>query len=390
MRIRTTKTKHRDSAGNTRSTPTGNRTGKGRWPKSSSDKNTPTAGAGPQRIILKTRMDQVPDTSSPAPPGSGHPILHPDGAAGGGSSAARRPRPLTAHQIAVERNRQQRVDYLLDRRMRKIFAKRKRERKAEGAMYRALRRHEQMADPAAKSEDESEQEVGGRRNGPFRARGMGGLVQLESEEDDFGEEMGCFAAAVRRAGRRLERWEEMDERALREGRAPRGVLGLWKVGREGEKREGSEREGQPGGLMREESFVREEAGGEDEGDGEELDEMDRELLGELDREELDADAREEAEAEAQAQDEEDEAEEEAEAEAEAEAQAQADAEAEDELEEMAGANGDEGDVEAADDDPDDDDEDQEDMTVDPDPDVDGTEDDEGEAGEREADEMDLD
>ena len=42
---------------------------------------------------------------------------------------------------------------------------------------------------------------------PFRERGFGGLVQLGTEEDDFGEEVSAYAAALRRANRRLDRWE---------------------------------------------------------------------------------------------------------------------------------------------------------------------------------------
>ncbi|PQE34005.1 INO80 chromatin remodeling complex Ies1 protein [Rutstroemia sp. NJR-2017a WRK4] len=115
----------------------------------------------------------------------------------------RRPRPLTAHQLAVERNRNQRVDYILSRGIRKKHHWARKQRKQEGAFIRASNRIKQMANPFSDSEDDSY-----RRNPfPFRDRGFGGLVQLESEEDDFGEEMSAYAAAFRRAGRRLDRWE---------------------------------------------------------------------------------------------------------------------------------------------------------------------------------------
>ncbi|KAM3075624.1 hypothetical protein ACMFMG_007760 [Clarireedia jacksonii] len=115
----------------------------------------------------------------------------------------RRPRPLTAHQLAVERNRNQRVDYILSRGIRKKHHWARKQRKQEGAFIRAKNRIEKMANPFSDSEDDSY-----RGNPyPFRDRGFGGLVQLESEEDDFGEEMSAYAAAFRRAGRRLDRWE---------------------------------------------------------------------------------------------------------------------------------------------------------------------------------------
>jgi Ino eighty subunit 1 len=57
---------------------------------------------------------------------------------------------------------------------------------------------------------------------PFKARGFGGLVQLESEDDDFGEEMSAYAAAFRRTGRRLDRWDGQKDLHL-------GVMGTNRV-----------------------------------------------------------------------------------------------------------------------------------------------------------------
>ena len=59
-----------------------------------------------------------------------------------------------------------------------------------------------MDDPFENSEDEA-----GHRdtNGPFRERGLGGLMRLESEDDDYGEELSSYATAVRRATRRINR-----------------------------------------------------------------------------------------------------------------------------------------------------------------------------------------
>ncbi|POS86301.1 hypothetical protein EPUL_002591 [Erysiphe pulchra] len=119
-------------------------------------------------------------------------------------SVPRRSRPLTAHQLAVERNRNQRVDYILSRGLCKKHHQAKKKRRQEGAFWRALQRTEKMTDPFEDSEEEE-----GLLRDPlhFRERGFGGLVQLESEEDDFGEEFSTYASAFRRMGRRLDRWD---------------------------------------------------------------------------------------------------------------------------------------------------------------------------------------
>ena len=136
-------------------------------------------------------------------------------------------------------------------------------------------------------------------------------MQRIGEEDDFGEEVSVYAGAVRRAGRRLERWDRDDERGL-----ARGVIGTFKRGRKEKREERSEERAReasrrrleiedeyedddddgdreradgPRGrrLGRERGFssVAGDATGENEhesGGVDELDDMDRELLGELD------------------------------------------------------------------------------------------------------------
>ncbi|RDL41326.1 Uncharacterized protein BP5553_01305 [Venustampulla echinocandica] len=132
--------------------------------------------------------------------------------------SVRRSRPLTAHQLAVERNRNQRVDYILSRGLRKQHHRARKIRKQEGAFFRALRRTELMPDSFENSEGE---ESLLKPPAPFRERGFGGLVQLASEEDDFGEEMSAYAAAFRRMGRRLDRWD---------GQEDLGVVGTGRMG----------------------------------------------------------------------------------------------------------------------------------------------------------------
>ncbi|KAI9149232.1 Ino eighty subunit 1 [Paramyrothecium foliicola] len=123
---------------------------------------------------------------------------------------ARKPRPPTAHQLAVERNRNQRVEYILDRGLRRHHHKSRKVRRQNGAILRAYRRIQAQVDPF----EDSEGEGTGARNIPvsdgstniFREKGLGGLCLLAAEDDDFGEEVSSYAAALRRSFRRLERW----------------------------------------------------------------------------------------------------------------------------------------------------------------------------------------
>ncbi|PSR80763.1 hypothetical protein BD289DRAFT_373544 [Coniella lustricola] len=138
---------------------------------------------------------------------------------------ARKPRPPTAHQLAVERNRSQRVEYILDRGIRKAHRKARRARKMDGAVVRAMARLSHMDDPFDDSEGEDNinalkhhalvgpsaypagvDPMSGKKL-PFRERGYGGLVPMVSEIDDFGEEFVAYSASLRRAVRRLDRWE---------------------------------------------------------------------------------------------------------------------------------------------------------------------------------------
>ncbi|KAI8633112.1 hypothetical protein F5Y19DRAFT_288975 [Xylariaceae sp. FL1651] len=143
---------------------------------------------------------QIFEASSPAGPGS-----H----AGGEGIVPRKPRPPTAHQLAVERNRSQRVEYILDRGLRRQHHASRKMRRQEGGIIRTKRRLDAMTDPFADSDEEDLRYTSSKSE--FRDRGFGGLCQLAHEEDDFGEEPASFAAAIRRANRRLRRWEGRPE-----------------------------------------------------------------------------------------------------------------------------------------------------------------------------------
>ncbi|KAH6845547.1 INO80 chromatin remodeling complex Ies1-like protein [Chaetomium sp. MPI-CAGE-AT-0009] len=128
---------------------------------------------------------------------------------------ARKPRPPTAHQLAVERNRSQRVEHILDRGLRRGRHRARKEHREEGAILRALPRLAQMDNPFDDSEDEEVAAVLGKHSASIsgdgskrmRERGYGGLAQLKDEPDDFGEQVSSYAAAFRRMSRRLTRWE---------------------------------------------------------------------------------------------------------------------------------------------------------------------------------------
>ncbi|KAG9234464.1 putative Ino eighty subunit 1 [Amylocarpus encephaloides] len=151
---------------------------------------------------------QFVEGSSPAPHG------------GDVGPMVRRSRPLTAHQMAVERNRNQRVDYILCRGLRKKHHRARKIRRQEGAFFRALRRTKSMPNPCDDSEGDEAQRK--EHSMPFRNAGFGGLVQLETEDDDFGEEMATYAAAFRRTARRLDRWDLQKDLNL-------GVMGTTRV-----------------------------------------------------------------------------------------------------------------------------------------------------------------
>jgi Ino eighty subunit 1 len=132
---------------------------------------------------------------------------------------ARKPRPPTAHQLAVERNRVQRVNAILDRGIRRQHHQLRKIRRSEGSITRAVARLKPIEDPFADSDEEDFLSFGGKppvvvNNGEqqplkfvYRERGVGGLSLLTAEDDDFGEEVTAYAAALRRAERRLRRWK---------------------------------------------------------------------------------------------------------------------------------------------------------------------------------------
>lgn len=187
--------KHESDMDSVRSTP----------PPSRSTGRQAAAGSASRRGA-SARFHHMVEGSSPAGPGQV------DGV------APRKPRPLTAHQLAVERHRKEQVDHILDRGIRKQHQKARRLRRKEGAMYRGILRIRAMPDQLAfqdsDEEDDNPRTLFSGAYGPFRSRGPGGLCQLKSESDDFGEETASYGAAIRRAVRRLDRWGARGEKGV--------------------------------------------------------------------------------------------------------------------------------------------------------------------------------
>ncbi|KAH9910037.1 hypothetical protein F4778DRAFT_775935 [Xylariomycetidae sp. FL2044] len=133
---------------------------------------------------------QIYEGSSPAP--TPEPIV------------GRKPRPLTAHQKAVEENRDRRVLHLVDRKLRHHHHVSRKIRRQEGTIIRTKRRLEAMTDPFEDSEEELK--IYATNKASYRTRGFGGLIPLPHEVDDYGEEFASYSSALRRANRRLKRW----------------------------------------------------------------------------------------------------------------------------------------------------------------------------------------
>lgn len=166
-------------------------------PKQVKRESSLNRAVGQQRLILKTRMDHTPD-ASPAPSGSNHPVLNrfvPEPSLS--QQPGRRPRPLTQHQIAVEQNRRQRIEYLLAKRKSSAFRiiRAKRAREIPFARYGRLL---QSLPEGYDTEDEE------------TSWGKGGLFPNPEEEDDFGECASFFLSVIRKASRRLDRWDYED------------------------------------------------------------------------------------------------------------------------------------------------------------------------------------
>ena len=178
-------------------------------------------------------MERTPDTtSSPAPPGSGHPVLNQSSpsskpvpsaatsknnnnnttnandsnenntqtaasAANSSSNNPRRPRPLTQHQLAVEQNRRERVEYILAKRKNELYDALRIKRENDFSVTRYARLLQCI--PTGYDASDEEQQ----------SWAKGGLI-TKPKEDDYGECASYFLSVIRKADRRLDRWDYQD------------------------------------------------------------------------------------------------------------------------------------------------------------------------------------
>ena len=217
------------------------------------------------RLVLKTRTESFPHSSSPAPPGSGHPILYSNGL------GSRRQRPETSHQKAVNMNRKMRVDHILHKQIGQYHNSARIEKKRISSSFglMVMNRVKDLPDMY-----DTDDEI---------SWGPGGLVPNPHPHprfEDYGEEALAYKKAIDRAVRRLYREEN------------RGSLGrLAKSYRKGKRRWRAYADDEGRSRKR-----RKDDGGrgvDEERDEEALDDLDRDLLGEgrEDDDEMDEDSR---------------------------------------------------------------------------------------------------
>ena len=246
--------------------------GRGHWRRQA---NRDGVNHTPRSYAAKQKTAEAAETASQASTGTG------TGAGAGGAATAhgapvhgphgyylplngsevvpKRQRPLTSHQLAVERFRRQKVDFILDRGLRKAQQKARRERVREGSLIRSWRRAVEVMDPKAPLYDSEDEErrvkIEGLANGvEMSARtgfAMVGLRQSAWEEEDAGEWSGVLAQGLRRLKRRvLERWERGEKvvKKKRKGEDEDGVEdgveeGVEEGADEGAGEEGKEEDG---------------------------------------------------------------------------------------------------------------------------------------------------
>jgi Ino eighty subunit 1 len=120
----------------------------------------------------------------------------------------KRSRPLTSHQLAVERYRKERVDFIIDRGIRTSHVQAKRKRVKEGSVLRAWRRSKALPDGWDSEEEDLSESVPVREGVAARALlMMSSLRPTQWEQGDWGEEASSLASGMRRVRRRTERWE---------------------------------------------------------------------------------------------------------------------------------------------------------------------------------------
>lgn len=116
------------------------------------------------------------------------------GAAPAQASGSKRQRPLTAHQVAMEQSRRERVEYLLDKSMRALQASSLKERSRRGVIVDAWMKCCELSDGWDSEVDGEDGQMGG----------ISDVLRHYDDEDDIGERARGFARGFRRVGRSLD------------------------------------------------------------------------------------------------------------------------------------------------------------------------------------------
>lgn len=129
------------------------------------------------------------------------------------TTSGRRPRPLTQHQLALESHRQERIRLILYHRKKAAFAEIRSLRTQTDFVTKAAYRIRKLP-IGYDSEDED------------NSQGMGGLGPLSDELEDYGEEAEMWLSVVRKARRRLFRWNGEEDENPEVGMWGKGGWGL--------------------------------------------------------------------------------------------------------------------------------------------------------------------
>lgn len=249
--------------------------------------------------------------------------------------AQKRNRGVTQHQNALINHRRQQIDYTLDRRIRRLHVRSREHREAEGSIFRAWKRiklmpsdydSEEESIKIRKARDRVEKDDDWRKQREAQAAVddvdwrhpralLAGFVRVDAEPPDVGEEAKAMSRTLRQCVRRLDRWQDASAPGIAvRRRMIRQAEGHVRIRRrsvmhrhlsppaEGDvemvnggqsvatsrsvqrQRSGLGRQSMPKDISQPSGDVSMQATGEDEGGGE-LDEEDRELLGEVDADE---------------------------------------------------------------------------------------------------------
>ena len=149
-----------------------------------------------QRVAQRTKAEDPSETGSPGPANNQPSFLNrfvPEPSLAQ-QHPSRRPRPLTQHQLAVEQYRRQRIEYLLAQRRNEAHQLFRAKRQCEIPFIRYSRLTNNLPDGYDTDDEQT-------------SFGKGGLCPNPEEEEDFGEGANYFLSVIRKAARRLDRWD---------------------------------------------------------------------------------------------------------------------------------------------------------------------------------------